>query len=100
VNHLGKTMAPFRIFKRSPTPHEEAREHASDYLDGDAPAPLKERIRLHLEECPDCRGFIGTLRATIAALRNLPTVEPPPSTEERIKGIGRGDDGRSKSATS
>jgi predicted anti-sigma-YlaC factor YlaD len=70
------------------------RDRASDYLDGDAPAPLMERIRLHLEECPDCRGFIGTLRATIAAIRNLPTIEPPQSTQERIKRIAKAEDGR------
>ncbi|MBI4305690.1 MAG: zf-HC2 domain-containing protein [Chloroflexi bacterium] len=68
------------------------REHASDFLDGDAPAPLAERIRIHLAACPDCHGFVGTLRATIAALRNLPVVEPPTSTQERIERIGHSRD--------
>jgi predicted anti-sigma-YlaC factor YlaD len=80
--------------------HDEVRERASDYLDGDAPAPLMERIRLHLEECPDCRGFIGTLRATVAAIRNLPKVDPPRTTQERIERITRAGDGREQTTTS
>ncbi|MBI4218629.1 MAG: zf-HC2 domain-containing protein [Chloroflexi bacterium] len=83
-------MAPFRLFRLGTrNAHDEVRENASDFLDGQAPAGLTERIRIHLAECPDCHGFVGTLRATIAALRNLPVVEPPKSTEERIRRIGQ-----------
>lgn len=93
-------MGRYRLFnwgKRSP--HDEVRDRASDYLDGDAPAPLMERIRIHLDACPDCRGFVGTLRATIAAIRNLPTIEPPRSTQERINQIRRAEDSSSQRPT-
>lgn len=85
-------FGPLRWGPRST--HDEVRDRASDYLDGDAPAPLMDRIRLHLDECPDCRGFIGTLRATIAAIRNLPKIEPPRTTQERIERVTKTEDGR------
>lgn len=65
----------------------EVKDNASDYLEGDASPSLAERIRIHLAECRDCDGFVGTLRATIAALRNLPVQSPPDSTLERARKI-------------
>lgn len=73
----------WRFGSEANSPHTEVRERASEYLDGDAPSTLAQRIRIHLDECEDCRGFVGTLRATISALRNLPRVSPQPSAEER-----------------
>ncbi|MBI4305407.1 MAG: zf-HC2 domain-containing protein [Chloroflexi bacterium] len=70
---------------------QEVHDHASDYLDGDATPSLAERIRLHLAECQDCNGFVATLRATVAALRNLPVKTPPESTVERVRRIAQGD---------
>lgn len=65
----------------------EVRDNASEYIEGDARPPLKERIRIHLAACRDCEGFVGTLRATIAALRNLPVQEPPGATVEKARKI-------------
>lgn len=65
----------------------EVRDNASDYLEGEAQPSLAERIRLHLAACSDCDGFIGTLKATIAALRNLPVQDPPDSTVDRVRKI-------------
>lgn len=85
-----------RFGSEASDPHAEVRERASEYLDGDAPSSLAQRIRIHLDECQDCRGFVGTLRATISALRNLPRVSPQPSAKERIDRVGRpGGDKRS-----
>jgi predicted anti-sigma-YlaC factor YlaD len=66
---------------------KEVKDNASDYLEGVASPSLAQRIRLHLADCRDCDGFVGTLRATIAALRNLPVQTPPDTALERARKI-------------
>ncbi|MBI2964904.1 MAG: zf-HC2 domain-containing protein [Chloroflexi bacterium] len=85
----------WRFRPEASDPHIEVRERASEYLDGDASASLAQRIRIHLDECQDCRGFVGTLRATIAALRNLPRISPQPSTKDGIDQVAEPGDRRS-----
>ena len=80
-------LNPFAKSNRHDRRCREVKDHASDYLDGDASASLAERIRTHLAECSDCDGFVGTLRAAIAALRNLPVQPAPDSTLERARKI-------------
>lgn len=79
------------FFRRRRHGHDcrEVRENASAYLDGEARAPLAERIRLHLAACQNCDGFVGTLRATVAALRNLPVEKPSDATLDRVRRIAR-----------
>lgn len=82
-------LSLFGLFRR-PRPASDCREvidRASDYVDGDAPPKLAERIRLHLDACKDCRGLIGTLRATISALRGLPHEHPPQHAIDRARRI-------------
>jgi hypothetical protein len=79
------------ILRRRGRGHDcrKVRDNASAYLEGEARAPLAERIRLHLAACRNCDGFVGTLRATVAAPRNLPVEKPPDATLDRVRRIAR-----------
>jgi predicted anti-sigma-YlaC factor YlaD len=81
----------FRFFRRRRRGHgcREVRDNASAYLEGEARPRLAERIRQHLGACRDCDGFVGTLKATVAALRNLPVEKPSEATLDRVRRIAR-----------
>jgi len=55
---------------------EEAREHLSDYVEGDLDGPLRRRVARHLRMCRRCRAVWQALIATMNGLRSLGTVEP------------------------
>jgi anti-sigma factor RsiW len=40
-----------------------------DYHSGALAADVRERFDAHLEECPDCRAYLATYRATIELAR-------------------------------
>ena len=48
----------------------------SAYIDGELDAPAAERLERHLAECARCRTELAQLRATVAALQELPQAEP------------------------
>ena len=50
-------------------------EVVTDYLEGDLGAVDRERFDAHLLECPDCFEYVGQIRRTVAALRELPVDE-------------------------
>lgn len=39
----------------------------------------------HLERCGECRALLESMRADVAALRNLPMIEPPPTEWPEIE---------------
>lgn len=39
----------------------------------------------HLERCDDCRAALEAMRADLAALRNLPMIEPPPTEWSQLE---------------
>jgi hypothetical protein len=39
----------------------------------------------HLEQCDECRTSLEAMRADLAALRNLPMIEPPPTEWDQIE---------------
>jgi anti-sigma factor (TIGR02949 family) len=49
-----------------------ARDHMSDYLDGELPPSPRSRMERHVEECAKCRGVLGTLSRMLSALRRVP----------------------------
>lgn len=57
----------------------------SDYLDGDLPPKLCEKIQRHLAVCPDCRAFTNTLRKTIELCGKLPPVPIPPDLRQKLR---------------
>ena len=40
-------------------------ERLSEYLDGELPAGLCDRIDAHMGDCPPCRAFLESLRRTV-----------------------------------
>ncbi len=59
--------------------HRRLRDQLSAYIDGELDASATERLEHHLAECGGCRQEMEQLRATVAALQELPAVEPPRS---------------------
>jgi hypothetical protein len=49
----------------------------------EAPSPDEAR---HLEQCDECRSELEGMRADVAALRNLPMIEPPPTEWPVLEG--------------
>lgn len=41
----------------------------SDYLDGELPPSLCERLERHLDDCPPCVVFVATLKKTIGSVK-------------------------------
>ncbi len=68
-----------------PQPCEEARNHSSDYIDGELDAALEQKVSAHLSICPLCEAFFRTLRETIAVLRGMPTQAVPAGFAERVR---------------
>ena len=60
----------------------DARALASSYLDGELPEEMCDRIQAHMLGCERCRGEIGSLRATVDALRRA--CAPPAAGEEFV----------------
>ena len=59
--------------------HRRLRDQLSAYIDGELDASAVERLERHLAECGRCRQEMEQLRSTVAALQELPAVEPPRS---------------------
>ncbi len=59
--------------------HRRLRDQLSAYIDGELDASAAERLERHLAECGRCGQEMEQLRATVAALQELPAVEPPRS---------------------
>src|SRR3990172_5679128 len=62
-----------------PGAHRRFRESLSPYIDGEMRASAAERLEAHLAACEGCRLELEQLRATAAALRDLPEIEVPRS---------------------
>ncbi len=59
--------------------HRRFRSQLSAYIDGELDPPAAARLEAHLGECAPCRTELEQLRATVAALRELPEAEAPRS---------------------
>ena len=62
-----------------PGVHRRFRKNLSPYIDGELEANAVERLEAHLAACEDCRLELRQLRATAAALHDLPEVQVPRS---------------------
>lgn len=62
-----------------PGNHRRFRESLSAYIDGELRASAVERLEAHLAACEGCRLELEQLRATAAALRDLPKAQAPRS---------------------
>jgi anti-sigma factor RsiW len=59
--------------------HRRFRGQLSAYIDGALDPPAAARLEAHLAQCAPCRTELEQLRATVAALRELPEAEAPRS---------------------
>jgi anti-sigma factor RsiW len=46
--------------------------HICDNLDEEINSPRCRAIKQHLEECPDCRAYLASLKKTIVLYKSLP----------------------------
>lgn len=63
-------------------PHEELRELLSAYLDRELTQAEEQRVRIHLEDCEECRQAFEELARMQELTRSLEFEEPP---EARMK---------------
>ena len=56
----------------------------SDFLDKGALARLCRRIQQHLEECPECRYYVDTLKKTVVIYRSLGDEDIPWDVSQRL----------------
>ena len=71
--------------------HTEIRRNLSAYLDDAVSSEAKTQIEAHLAGCASCRGALADLERTVAHLKSLPEVEPPPWLTAKIMAQVRGD---------
>jgi anti-sigma factor RsiW len=69
---------------------QEVVELLSDYVEGTLPPRVRERVRAHLETCPDCIAYLAQLQATIGALGRLREEDVPVRILERLLQAFRG----------
>jgi anti-sigma factor RsiW len=54
------------------------------YLDGELTDPDRERLEVHLAECPHCSEYLAQLRVTIDALGRVDVEELPEETVDDL----------------
>jgi hypothetical protein len=54
-----------------------------DSLGESSDSPQCRALKLHLEECPDCREYLRSIRTTISLYKEYPT--PPLTPKDRHK---------------
>lgn len=60
-------------------------ERISEYLDGELDDDICHEIEAHLEECPDCRACLDSLKKTIQLCKEAVKEEIPPDIRERLR---------------
>lgn len=75
--------------KGVPMPCWDARQHVSDYLNGDLEPPIASLIERHLETCPTCPPLYAALVGVNDELGRLrdPDSVIDPTVEQRIRGV-------------
>jgi hypothetical protein len=76
--------------------HDSIRNKLSAYLDGAVTPAEKSLIEKHLAECRDCRDSLRELEKTVAQLRNLGDVAPPPWLTVKVMARVREEAGRKR----
>ena len=64
--------------------HTEIRRKLSEYLDNEVGATERREIEVHLDGCARCREALAELKQVVAAIREIPPVEPSPWLTTRI----------------
>ncbi len=50
----------------------------SEYLDGELPPDLCERMSAHIEECPPCVAFVESLKKAVGLCKGMKAEAPAP----------------------
>ena len=64
--------------------HRAIRDLLSDLVEGSLDERELGRVNTHLDNCPDCRAWYDTLRATARAVRALPREQAPRVLKDRL----------------
>lgn len=59
-------------------------EFISEFLDEELDESLNKKIKDHLEDCPECKDCIESLKNVINSCRNMPTADMDPDVHKRI----------------
>ena len=62
----------------------EITEHASDFLDGTLPWPVRLQVRLHLMMCRFCREYVRQLSLVVRSLGLLPREQASADTQREL----------------
>ncbi len=63
---------------------EQWRKELTEFMEDTLPAPERQQMAAHLEQCPDCRRQWQQFQQTVAALHQLPAVPAPADLPVRI----------------
>jgi anti-sigma factor RsiW len=69
-------MREYNVRVRFWLDHRWAPDRMSAHLDGELPAPQRDRMQRHLGDCVDCRRVFAGLTAVVDALHHLSVVQP------------------------
>jgi len=58
--------------------------HICDHLDEEITSPRCRQIKQHLEECPNCRAYLDSLKKTIVLYKAMPEPPVPAGTHREL----------------
>ncbi len=58
--------------------------HICDHLDEEITSPRCRQIKQHLEECPNCRAYLDSLKKTIILYKAMPEPSVPAGTHREL----------------
>ena len=64
--------------------HKEARKLFFEYADDELAAPQADRLRVHLDDCADCRAGWDRYALTVKSLRSTTREKAPPHLSTQI----------------
>lgn len=62
----------------------KAYRYICDNLDEKLDSPRCRQIRQHLDDCPECRAYLASIKTTIALFQAAPAPRVPADTHRRL----------------
>jgi anti-sigma factor RsiW len=62
----------------------KAYRYICDNLDAKLDSPRCRRIRQHLDDCPECRAYLASIKTTVRLFQAVPRVRVPASTHRKL----------------
>jgi RNA polymerase sigma-70 factor (ECF subfamily) len=60
-------------------------EKLSEFMDGELPADLCDRIDHHLADCPPCQAFLESLRRTVRHIQGIDAPHMPDEIRQSVR---------------